>query len=116
MSTISSYILRQTMGPLLAAVGIALLVLLTERMLRLLDMALDTGSGLTLLLKMLAFLVPHYMALALPAAFFLGDLLAFSPLHQNSALDSLDSAGIGLPRLLSPRLLPARVPHASLAV
>src|SRR3546814_5216046 len=67
MSTISSYILRQTMGPLLAAVGIALLVLLTERMLRLLDMVLDTGSGLTLLLQMLAFLVPHYMALALPA-------------------------------------------------
>ncbi|HMA14454.1 MAG: LPS export ABC transporter permease LptF [Bacteroidota bacterium] len=105
MSTISSYILRQTLGPLLAAVAVALLVLLTERMLRLLDMVLDTGSGLTLLLQMLAFLVPHYMALALPVAFFLGVLLAFSRLHHNRELDALGSAGIGLRRLLSPVLL-----------
>lgn len=105
MSTISSYILRQTLGPLFAAVAVALLVLLTERMLRLLDMVLDTGSGLTLLLQMLAFLVPHYMALALPVAFFLGVLLAFSRLHHNRELDALGSAGIGLRRLLSPVLL-----------
>lgn len=105
MSTISIYILRQTMGPLLAAIAVALLVLLTERMLRLLDMVLDTGSGLTLLLQMLAFLVPHYMALALPVAFFLGVLLAFARLHQNREIDALGSAGIGLRRLLSPVLL-----------
>ena len=105
MSTINAYILRQTMGPLLAAIAIALLVLLTERMLRLLDMVLDTGGGLTVLLQMLAFLVPHYMALALPAAFFLGVLLAFASLHQNRELEALGSAGIGLRRLLSPVLL-----------
>lgn len=109
MSTINAYILRQTMGPLLAAIAVALLVLLTERMLRLLDMVLDTGSGLTLLLQMLAFLVPHYMALALPVAFFLGVLLAFGRLHQNRELEALGSAGIGLRRLLSPVLLLALV-------
>lgn len=105
MSTISSYILRQTMGPLLAAVAVALLVLLTERMLRLLDLVLDTGGGLRVLLQMLAFLVPHYMALALPVAFFLGVLLAFNRLHQNRELDALGSAGVGLRRLISPVLL-----------
>ncbi|MEQ8355221.1 MAG: LptF/LptG family permease [Kiloniellaceae bacterium] len=105
MTTINSYILRQTMRPLLAAIAIALLVLLTERMLRLLDLVLDTGGGLTVLLQMMAFLVPHYMALALPAAFFLGVLLAFSQLHQSRELDALGSAGIGLPRLISPVIL-----------
>src|SRR3546814_16076012 len=99
MSTISSYILRQTMGPLLAAVGIALLVLLTERMLRLLDMVLDSGRGLTLLLQMLAFLVPHSLALALPAAFFLDMCLAFSRLHQTRAPTTLGSSRLGMPRL-----------------
>jgi len=102
MSTINSYILRQTMGPLLATIAIALLVLLTERMLRLLDLVLDTGGGLTVLLQMLAFLVPHYMALALPAAFFLGVLLAFNRLHQSRELDALGAAGIGLHRLMRP--------------
>jgi len=116
MSTINAYILRQTMGPLLAAVAIALLVLLTERMLRLLDMVLDTGGGLTVLLQMLAFLVPHYMALALPAAFFLGVLLAFGRLHQNNELDALGSAGVGLRRLLEPVLLLALLLTAASAL
>lgn len=105
MSTLNGYILRQTLGPLFAAVGIALLVLLTERMLRLLDLVLDTGGGLTVLLQMLAFLVPHYMALALPVAFFLGVLLAFSRLHQGHELDAMGAVGIGLPRLMKPVIL-----------
>jgi len=105
MSIINSYILRQTMAPLLVAIAIALLVLLTERMLRLLDLILDSQGGLTVLLQMLAFLVPHYVALALPAAFFLGVLLAFSRLHQNRELDALGSAGIGLPRLIRPVMM-----------
>lgn len=105
MSTLHGYILRQTLGPLFAAVAIALLVLLTERMLRLLDLVLDTGGGLTVLLQMLAFLVPHYMALALPVAFFLGVLLAFARLHQAHELDALGAAGIGLPRLMVPVVL-----------
>lgn len=105
MSTLNGYILRQTLGPLFAAIGIALLVLLTERMLRLLDLVLDTGGGLTVLLQMLAFLVPHYMALALPVAFFLGVLLAFSRLHQGHELDAMGAVGIGLPRLMKPVIL-----------
>ncbi|HIC82290.1 MAG TPA: YjgP/YjgQ family permease [Kiloniellaceae bacterium] len=109
MPTISSYLLRQTMMPLVVTVGIALLVLLTERMLRLLDMVLDSDGGLTVLLQMLAFLVPHYMALALPAAFFLGVFLAFSRLHHARELDALGSAGIGLPQLLRPVMILALV-------
>jgi len=109
MSTFGTYILRQTMGPLIATVAIALLVLLTERMLRLLDMVLDTHGGLTVLLQMLAFLVPHYMALALPVAFFLGVLLAFGRLHHNRELDALGSAGIGLRQLVSPVLILALI-------
>lgn len=105
MSTISGYILRQTLIPLFVAVGIALLVLLTERMLRLLDLVLDSHGGLTVLLEMLAYLVPHYMALAMPTAFFLGVLLAFSKLYHHNELDALGSAGLGLPRLLQPVLI-----------
>lgn len=102
MSTVSGYILRQTLAPLLVTVGIALLVLLTERMLRLLDLVLDSHGGLTVLLEMLAYLVPHYMALAMPTAFFLGVLLAFSKLNQRNELDALWSAGLGLTQLLRP--------------
>jgi len=104
MSTINWYILRQAATPLLTAVLIALLMLLTERMLRLLDLVLDSNGSLNILVEMLAFLVPHYVALALPVAFFLGVLLAFSSMHQRNEIDALGSAGIGLHTLLRPVL------------
>ena len=56
-------------------------------------------------MEMLAFLVPHYVALALPVAFFLGVLLAFSGMHQRNEIDALLSAGIGLHELLRPVLV-----------
>ena len=104
MSTINRYILRQAATPLLIAILIALLMLLTERMLRLLDLVLDSSGSLNILLEMLAFLVPHYVALALPVAFFLGILLAFSGMHQRNEINALGSAGIGLHTLLRPVL------------
>ena len=109
MSTINGYILRQAAAPLLIAICIALLMLLTERMLRLLDMVLDSSGTLNILLEMLAFLVPHYVALALPVAFFLGVLLAFSGMHQRKEIDALLSAGMGLHTLLRPVLMLAGV-------
>ena len=102
MSTINWYILRQAAAPLLSAVLIALVMLLTERMLRLLDLVLDSRGTLNVLLEMLVFLVPHYVALALPVAFFLGILLAFSGMHQRNEIDALGSAGVGLHTLLRP--------------
>lgn len=104
MSTINWYILRQAATPLLMAIFIALLMLLTERMLRLLDSVLDSSGPLHVLLEMLGYLVPHYVALALPIAFFLGTLLAFSGMHQRNEIYALGSGGIGLHTLLRPVL------------
>ena len=109
MSTINLYILRQSTTPLIIATLVALLMLLTERMLRLLDLVLDSNGSLKILLEMLAFLLPHYVALALPVAFFLGVLLAFSGMHQRNELDALESAGVGLHTLLKPVLVLALI-------
>lgn len=104
MPTLSAYILRQTMKPLTAAVVIALMLLLLERLLRLMDLVLNSKGSLNVLLKMLAFLVPHYLGLALPAAFFIGILLTFSRLQRDSEFDALSASGVGLHQLLRPTL------------
>jgi lipopolysaccharide export system permease protein len=104
MPTLSAYVLRLTMMPLLLTVAIALLALLTERMLRLLDIVLSSSGSLQPLLQLLTFLVPHYLALALPVAFFLGVLLAVSGLQQRSELDVVSAAGVGMLALIRPIL------------
>lgn len=102
MITANLYILRQTFDRLLLATGVALVALLLERMLRLMDLTVGSDGSFPVVLGMLLNLVPHYLALALPAAFYIGIWLAFARLNDDRELAALNAAGIGLHRLLAP--------------
>ena len=101
---IDRYIIRQIMGPLLTTLGIAALLLILERMLRLFDFVVNQGGPVEVVFRMLANQVPHYMGLALPIGMMLGTLLAFRKISLSSEFDAISSAGIGLPRLVRPVL------------
>ena len=102
LSTGSAYVVRQIIKPLLAALAIGLLVLLAERMVRLLDVTLGKKNSFTIVFEMLAYLVPHYLGLALPAAFFLGLLFGFNKLSKASEIDAFMASGVGLHQLTRP--------------
>ena len=104
MTTFDRYILRLIFLPLLIALGIALFALLLERFVGLLERFVNAGSTVGVVVKMLTSLVPHYVGVALPAAFFIAVLLAIRRLSRTSELYALQSAGIGLPRLALPIL------------
>jgi lipopolysaccharide export system permease protein len=105
LSIADRYILRQVAKPLAAAMAVGLLVLLAERMVRLLDTTLGKKNSFAVVFELLAYLVPHYLGLAIPAALFLGMLFGFSKLSRDNELDGLTAAGIGLHRLTRPVLL-----------
>ena len=96
------YLLRQTIVPLLATMAIALVALLLERMIRLMNLTANTDTSIFRVVEMLANLVPHYLGIALPAAFFIGILLAFNRLSSDSELVAATASGISLRRLLAP--------------
>jgi len=102
VKTFDRYVLGKTMLPLAVAVGIALFALLLERMVRLLDLVVNKGGPFYLLLQMLANLIPHYLGIALPAAFFIGVLHAVMKMSNDSELDAMQAFGGGLQRLLVP--------------
>lgn len=102
MKLLDRYILAKTLWPLIATVSIALIALLLERMVRLLDLVVNKGGPLFLILRMLANLVPQYLGIALPAAFFIGVLLAVSRLSSESELDAIHASGVSLHRLIAP--------------
>lgn len=102
---VDRYIFRRMIGPLVATLLVALLLLLVERALRLLDMIFAVRGSLSGLLTMLIYLVPHYLGLALPLGLFLAVLLAFSRLHRDREMDALQAAGISLFRLARPILI-----------
>ena len=116
MNTLDRYILRETLRPFMVTLVLALMVLLIERMLRVLDLVLGSQGPLRLLFEMLAYLVPHYIGFALPFGLFLGILLGFHRLSRDSELDSVQAAGIGIHRMLRPVMISALVVAALSAV
>ncbi len=101
------YVLQQTLKPLVGAMSIGLLVLLAERMVRLLDVTLGKKNSFNLVFEMLAYLVPHYLGLAIPAAFFLGLLFGFNKLSKDSEIDAFLASGVGLHQITRPVLIMA---------
>ena len=117
ISIASRYVLKQTLKPLATAMAIGLLVLLADRLVRLLDTTLDKQNSFAVVFELLAYLVPHYLGLAIPAALFLGLLFGFNKLSKDSELDAFMAAGFGLHRLARPVLiLSGFIAIASLAI
>jgi lipopolysaccharide export system permease protein len=96
------YVLRQVAKPLATAMTIGLLVLLAERMVRLLDTTLGKKNSFGVVFEMLAYLAPHYLGLALPAALFLGLLFGFNRMSRDSEVDAFLASGVGVHRLAQP--------------
>jgi lipopolysaccharide export system permease protein len=105
LTTIDRYVLRQVAKPLVTAMGIGLTMLLAERLVRLLDITLGKKNSFGVIFEMLAYLVPHYLGTALPAALFLGLLFGFNALSKNSELDAVMATGTGLSRVVRPVML-----------
>ena len=109
MIKLDFYILRQILRPLAIAMVMALVVFLIERMLRLLDLVLGSNGPLNIVFEILAYLVPHYMGLAMPISLFLGVLIGFSGLRRDGELDAMHGASIDLRRLARPAHVTASV-------
>lgn len=117
ISIVDRYVLKQIARPLAAAMAIGLLMLLAERMVRLLDTTLGKKNSFAVVFELLAYLVPHYLGTAIPAALFLGLLFGFNKMSKDSEIDAFMAMGVGLHRLTRPvMILSAILGLASLAI
>lgn len=101
-SLIDRYIFKQTARPFALTLAAVLLGLLLERVRRLFDMLAQTGGPVQTVAELTANLVPHYLGLALPAAFFLSVFFVMARLNDDSELDALLSSGVSITRLSRP--------------
>lgn len=105
MSRIDRYLLRLSFWPMVGATGVTLVALLLERILRLLDMLAASNDRFGFVAQLAVNLVPHYVGLTLPAAFFLALMIVVNRLNQASEVDALLAAGVSLTRLAAPYVL-----------
>ena len=105
ITRIDRYVLKQVLMPMLITLGVAALLLILERMLKLFDFVVNQGGPVEVVFRMLANLTPHYMGLALPVGLLLGVLVAFRKISLSSEYDAITSSGTSLPQLVRPLLM-----------
>jgi lipopolysaccharide export system permease protein len=105
INRLDRYLIREVMTPFWMTLGIAALLLILERMLRLFDFVVNQGGPVGVVFRMLGTLIPHYLGLALPIGLFLGILLAFRKMSLNRELVALQATGTGLTRMMRPVML-----------
>jgi lipopolysaccharide export system permease protein len=104
LSLIDRYLLRSAFWPMMGAMAVTLVALLLERVLRLLDVLSASSDRFGFVAQLAVNLVPHYLGLTLPAAFFLALVVVVNRMNQSSEVDALLAAGVSLTRLAAPYL------------
>lgn len=104
---LDGYALRGLLGPMLVALGVVLLAQILERLLRLFELAATYGASPWLVLEMIGSLVPHYLGIALPAAFFAAIFMATARTGDDNELDAMLATGRSITRMAVPHMLVA---------
>jgi lipopolysaccharide export system permease protein len=99
---LSRYILREIAGPFSLILGIFLFVLLMGRILKIVEMIVRQGVSLWDILRLLGFLIPSFLPLAIPMATLIAGVLCFSRLSGDMEITALKASGISLYQMLPP--------------
>jgi lipopolysaccharide export system permease protein len=102
IALIDRYVLRMTAWPMLACLGVTVISLLLERTLRLLDMLSNSSARFGSVAELTANLLPHYLGLALPVAFFVALFIVITQLDDGCEIEAFLASGIPLTRLVAP--------------
>ena len=102
LALIDRYVLRMTAWPMLACLGVTVVSLLLERTLRLLDALSNSSSRFGSVAELTANLLPHYLGLALPVAFFVALFIVITQLDDGCEIEAFLASGIPLTRMAAP--------------
>ena len=100
LGRIDRYIFGLVLKPVTTVVGVALLLLLLDNLLRLFDFTLDKGQPAWVVTTMLATLLPEYLGLALPIGLLLGLALTVRQLALHNELEAFFNAGLSHLRVI----------------
>ncbi len=102
---INHYVFREVLTPTLLGLVIFTFILTMSRLPKLTELVVNKGVPLTSILKLMSYLMPAFLCIAIPLSFLLGILLAFGRLSADGEFIALKSSGVSLYGLLVPVLL-----------
>jgi lipopolysaccharide export system permease protein len=107
LTTLDRYLLRELVGPLLVSIVLFTFFFLIDRIYHLTELVITKGVPFHLVLQLLVFILPSFLALTLPMALLVAVLLAGGRLAGDLEIVACQAAGIGAVRLFRPVLVAA---------
>lgn len=104
-TTLHRYIIQELMGPFFLGILIFTFVLLMDRILGLIELVINKGVELHVVLQMVLYIIPSFLVLTIPMAVLVATLTAFGRLSTDSEITAMKASGISLYMLYRPVLL-----------
>jgi len=101
VNLLSRYLLKELVIPLFVWVAFLFLLLFVMQFLRGTDVLLGSAATLVDMGRIIVFLSPHFLVMALPIAFLMAILLGLGRLAEDRELTALQALGIGPGKLLA---------------
>ncbi len=98
-------VIKSWVGPLVLTFCISLFLLLMQFLWKYIDDLVGKGLDLSVISELLLYALAGLVPMALPLSILLASLMAFGNLGEHYELISLKSAGISLPRIMSPLII-----------
>ncbi|MCX8116468.1 MAG: LPS export ABC transporter permease LptF [Desulfobacterota bacterium] len=103
--TASFYLLREISAIFLIGLMTITVILLMDKILKLIELIVTRGVGFSHLLKLLLFISPSFLVFTVPIAFLLATLLAFGRLSGDNEITAFKASGVSLFQLYLPVFL-----------
>lgn len=115
MMILDRYLFKLWVGPFIGFFLVITGLLLFGRVIRAIEVFGNNPVDWGLLLEMVLAIIPYFLTLAIPCAFFFSLLKILKSLQQNSEVEALFAAGVSPLRLLRPMLVIALIMWAFLS-
>lgn len=102
MRILDRYIVREVFLPFLLSLSVFTFILVIPFLIQYAEDFVAKGVAVSVVLRVLATLLPQALALAIPAALLVGLLVAFGRLSADREFVAMQACGVGLGRLLRP--------------
>lgn len=102
--TIAKYILQELIGPFSLGLVLFTFVLLMDRVLDLIELVVNKGVEITVVLEMVLYIMPSFLVLTIPMGVLVATLTAFGRLSTDSEITAMKASGISLYMLYWPVL------------
>jgi len=107
--TIQRYILKNYLRPLLFSTGAITFVFVMDFIIQFIELFLEKGVALHVVLQMFALSLAHMFALIIPMAVLPATLMTFGNLASENEITAMKACGVSVYRIIAPALLLASV-------